>query len=106
MKLIQTPFRNAKFEMESSIVQLYFPHRPSLRNVMYLLSYDFVPVLHQLYPFTFICSVVQLIVPFTVIALPFEPLLFPPIIILVSPSIPLKPAMMSVTKWLDFPICL
>lgn len=48
MKLIQTLFWNAKFEMESSIVQFYFRHRPSLRNVLYLLSYESVPVLHQL----------------------------------------------------------
>ena len=106
MKLIRTLFWNAKFEMESSIVQLYFRHRPSLRNVPYLSSYESVPVLHQLYPFTFIFSVVQLIFPFTAIALTFEPLLFSLIIILVSHSIPRKLAIRSTSDWLDFPICL
>ena len=90
MKLIQMLFWNAKFEIESSIVQLYFRHRPSLRNVLHLLSYESVPVLQQLYPFMFICSVVQLTFPFTAIALTFEPLLFSLIIILVSHSIPRK----------------
>jgi hypothetical protein len=71
MKLIPTLFWNAKVEMESSIVQLSFRHRPSLRNVLHLLSYESVPALHQLYPFTFICLVILLLIlHITVIALP------------------------------------
>jgi len=106
MKLIQTLFWNAKFEMENNIFQLYFRHRPSLCKVPYFLSYESVPVLHHLYPCTFICSVVKLIFPFTATALPYELLLFSLIIILVSHSIPRKPAISSVSDLLDFPICL